>query len=222
MSLGFLVIAVAIFANTLSTQRKLLSPGVYGMSVVGMVTGIAATLMFGTALVTFMTSTTRGPPLGRLVTALWNGVAGRILFRLAGWKLPATAASPVARLESRRGPAAVLAALAPRLKRALGGVSAGIATLEAEALQLDARISRLEVALQEARAGVTPGAETTGEASRSSFAAEAEAALVAARSRRLAIASGLELLRLQLLRFSGGLGVADDVKRALREAAPSD
>jgi hypothetical protein len=69
---------------------------------------------------------------------------------------------------------------------------------------------------------VTPGAEETGEASRSAFATEAEAALSTARSRRQATVGSLEILRLQLLRFKGGLGVAEDVQRALREAARSD
>jgi hypothetical protein len=217
MSLAFLVIAIAIFANTLSTQRKLLSPGVYGMSVVGMVTGIAATLMFGTALVTFMTSSTRGPLLGRLVTDFWSGAAGRFLFLVAGWRLPVAAAAPVTRPEGVRGPAAALAALEPALKRRLNGVASGLSTLDAEATQLDARISRLEVSLQEARAGVTPGSETTGEELRSAFATEAELALAAARLRRQRIASGLETVRLQVLRYKGGLAGADEVQRALRE-----
>ena len=61
--------------------------------------GVAATVMFGTALVTFMTSSLRGPPFGRLVTRLWSGAAGRVLFRIAGMEAartrPSRSPSPV-------------------------------------------------------------------------------------------------------------------------------
>lgn len=217
MSLGFLIVAIATFTNVLGTQRSELSPGVYGMSRVGVVMGIAATLMFGTALVTLMTSSLRGPPLGRLVTRLGSGPAGRLLFRIAGWRLPASASRAVAAPERERGPAAVLAALPSERKRGLGDVSAGIDRLEAESARLDVRMTQLELTLQEARSGVTPGTESTGEATRSAFAAEADAALRTARSRSVAIASGLEAVRMQLLRLKAGLGTAEDVQRALRD-----
>ncbi len=219
MSVGFLFIAVATMVNMLQTQRIEVAPGKYGVSRVGIVTGIGATLMFGTALVTFMTSSLRGPPLGRLVTRLWSGMAGRALFVVAGWRLPARMATQAATADRARGAAAVFAGLEPGVRRRLREVGAGIARLEAESAELGARVTQLELTLQEARSGVTPGTETTGEASRSAFATEAEAALAGARARQQAIASGLESLRMQLLRYKSGLGTAEEVQRSLRDVS---
>ena len=112
--------------------------------------------------------------------------------------------------------------MTPAMRRELADVAAGITKLETESAGLDTRVAQLEQALQESRAGVTPGAEASGEVPRAAFAAEADAALAAARARRQAIAAGLETLRMQLLRFKGGLGGADDVRRALREASRPD
>lgn len=221
-SVAFLVFAVAAFAFALSTQRTLLSPGRYGMSRPGMLMSIAATVMFGTALVTLMTSSLRGPPVGRLVTRLWSGVAGRLLFRIASWKLPTTTLpAAVTGPQRGRGPRAVLLSMTPAMRKELGDVAVGITKLESESAGLDARVAQLEQALQEARAGVTPGAEAAGEVPRAAFAAEADAALTAAKARRQAIATSLEAVRMQLLRISGGLGSADDVRRALGEAIRS-
>ena len=162
------------------------------MSRVGIVMGMAATVMFGTALVTFMTSSLRGPPFARLMTSIVSGAAGRILFHLAGWRLPVATAAVAASLgpERGRGPEAVLDTLEPAVRRGLRDVAAGIAKLTEESDALDTRVAQLELALQESRTGVTPGTETAGEELRSTFVAEAEAALAATRQRRQSIAAG--------------------------------
>jgi len=52
MSLGFLIVAIATFTNVLGTQRRELSPGVYGMSrQIGTAVGVAlmVALLAGTA-----------------------------------------------------------------------------------------------------------------------------------------------------------------------------
>jgi len=160
---------------------------------------------------------TSRPPVGQARDPTRERTRGTVLFRIAGWRLPASASRAVAAPERERGPAAVLAALPSERKRGLGDVSAGIDRLQAESARLDVRMTQLELTLQEARSGVTPGTESTGEATRSAFAAEADAALRTARSRSVAIASGLEAVRMQLLRLKAGLGTAEDVQRALRD-----
>ena len=215
-SLVFLAMSVAIFTQVLSTQRILLSPGRYGMTRVGVVTGVAATLMFGTALVTFMTSTLRQAPLARVMTRLWAGAPGRWLLRLAAWRLPTgpdargvvITATPQDR--SARG---VFDALEAAQRRTLGGVRDSIGRLEREDKALEGRIDRLEQTLRDARTGVTPGADAA--AALEAMTDEVNDALAAARAQRTAIATALERARLQLLRYKGGLGTAEEVRAAL-------
>lgn len=186
------------------------------MSRVGVVTGVAATLMFGTALVTFMTSTLRPAPFARFMTRLWTGAPGRWLLRLAAWRLPT---GPDARdvitsvTPQDRSARAVFDALDAAQRRAIGGVRDGIAQLERDDKVLEGRIDSLEGTLREARAGVTPGADAA--AALESVTSEVSQALATARAQRTAIATSLERVRLQLLRYKGGLGTAEEVRAAL-------
>jgi serine/threonine-protein kinase len=199
--------AVALMAFVTLRMRKEVQPGLYGVTPLGAGLGIVATMVFGVALVTLASSTLRGPPFGRLMTRLWTGAPGRVLFRIAGWRLPVP--TPEERTAERgtvrRGPRTVLDSIEPARRRRLGDVGPALTRLEDEASAIDEQAARLDLALQEARRSVTPGAEDS-DGARASFIADAEAALASAAERRKQVAGQLESIRIELLRVKSGLG----------------
>jgi eukaryotic-like serine/threonine-protein kinase len=211
-----LLVAVAAMTFVLLRLRKEVTPGVYGVGQVGVAIGIVATMVFGVALVTLASSTQRGPPFGRLMTRLWTGSAGRVLFRLAAWRLPVSTSEERTsdRGATRRGPRTVLDSIEPARRRKLGNVASALTRLEAEAAATEEQVTRLEVALQEARRSVTPGTEDD-DGARAAFIGEADAALAAAIGRRQEIARRLESIRIELLRFKSGLGNGERLAQIL-------
>ncbi len=225
--IGFLSLlwALASLVAVIAFMREpdLARPGVYYVSVPGIMLALTAAVAFGLGVTMLASDPLAMNPVLRLQGAFWQGPVGRVVFRLATLGLPGmhdTTPSGSPSGQTTRSvassPSRALAALPKDARRALGDVPARLTTLEAELAALAERDATIAVAMLEAAEGAG-GGETDPDlgAARETVRAELATELERVRQRHRAVASALEHARLELLRLRTGLGNTDAVRRAL-------
>jgi serine/threonine-protein kinase len=196
-------------------------PGAYWITVPGFMISVSAAISLGLGVTLLASDPVQANPFDRLVRALWRGPFGRLVFRLAGYRVPgarelavgSTGAAGPARVTAA-GPATALAALPKALKQGLGDAGQRMANLAAELPVLRLRETELLAAIAEAGEG-TGTATGVVAARREELRQELAANLEATRERQTQISDALELARLELVRLRTGLGSADAVRRSL-------
>jgi len=197
------------------------SEGIFSVTIPGLLTVVAATIMVSLAIVSFVTDPVRAPRLEQLTAWIWRGRGGRALFRLAARGLPEVHASSggaaaAADTQPLTAVASGLFAVLPTpIRRRLDGARKQVTALEREAAELSQRERELEGALAEAAITIS-GDPTLLAERRTAVLAEMEAAKTVAGLRRTAILHQLEAVRLQLVRVRTGLGSAEEVEAELQ------
>ncbi|MEO8030739.1 MAG: serine/threonine-protein kinase [Gemmatimonadota bacterium] len=197
------------------THMRFVKPdGGFRVSRPGIVMISASVAMIALAFVAIMTSPLRGSPIEKLEQLLWSGPFGRLLFRLAAWKLPlnSAAGSMMASTgHTARGPLTALDGLDGIVRKSLSGARAGIERIEQRVEELGRRESELARALREAETVPVAGLAEGVDPRRNAILDElAETRKQTAEQRQLLI-QGLEHIRLQLLRLRTGLGKVEEV-----------
>jgi hypothetical protein len=154
---------------------------------------------------------------GPVWSRFWQGAPGRLLARLASFRLgqravPANRATELAIAMSAE---AVYASFPRELRQSLGDVPEALRLLEAQARHARARIGELDAALLDA--GRQPSRVASGDR-HEALARDLGTARQAAESRLSDVVTALENLRLDLLRLRAGAGSADGITRDVAAA----
>ena len=145
----------------------------------------------------------------------WSGPIGRVLFKVAGWRLKRTAAVSANRpTELALGSAAdaVFHELPKDVRRALGDVPAIIKQLEDRGQRARRHIHDLDRSIAEVGTGRAPAGQ--GDA----LVAELRGTREVAHARVVEIISALETIRLDLLRLRAGAGSVESLTADLAAA----
>lgn len=214
------LVAVLLFMREADPTR----PGVYLVSVPGVVVALSAAVAFGLGVTMLASDPLAMNPTLRLQGAFWRGPAGRLVFRLATVGIPGahdarsgagTATGPTTRATAA-SPGRTLAALPKELRRGLVGVPARLSALEGELATLIERDASLVRALAEATEGARGGDDLPEvAAARDAVCTELAGELERVRLRHREVAARMERARLELLRLRTGLGSTDAVRRTL-------
>jgi serine/threonine-protein kinase len=194
---------VAMFYWIHTTVRRPVPghPGMYSLSLPGVVSAFAAAVAFGLGLALLVSDPLKRTPWLRIQAALWQGPIGRGLFRLYG--IGAAKTSGAVRMPATgAGPRTVLNALPKALRQQLRGAVDQISRLEAELDTLAQRKTALNGALAEVMSG--PGTAVAADV-RDGTAAEIRDHLAGTAARRDAIVTTLEQARIELVRVRAGL-----------------
>lgn len=186
----------------------------------GLVVAFSAAIAFGLGVTMLAADPLKPNPFVRLQGWFWRGPLGRLVFRVAGYRMPGggdlgagASGAAAAHQPGVSGPATVLATLPKPLRQQLGEAGKRIAALDEELPVLRERSAALVTAIAETdSAAASDGAVA---ARREEIRRELAAHLEAVRQREAQIGDALELARLELVRLRTGLGSPDAVRRAL-------
>jgi len=187
----------------------------------GLVIAFSAAIAFGLGVTMLASDPLKPNPFLKLQGLFWRGPLGRLVFRIAGYRMPGggdvglgtTGAAGPARVTGA-GHATALAALPKALRQGLGDAAPRMAKLAEELPALRQRENELVAAIAETGEGAG-SSEGAVAARREELRQELAEHLETTRQRQTQINEALELARLELVRLRTGLGSADAVRRAL-------
>ena len=196
-------------------------PLMWQVTMPGLVIALSAAIAFGLGVTMLASDPLKPNPFLKLQGLFWRGPLGRLVFRIAGYRMPgggdvtlgSTGAAGSARVTGA-GHATALAALPKALRQGLGDAAPRMAKLAEELPALRQRENDLVAAIAEAGEGAGK-AEGAVAARREELRQELAEHLEVTRQRQVQISDALELARLELVRLRTGLGSADAVRRAL-------
>jgi hypothetical protein len=214
LALTFVVSVVTMVAVLSGSVEA--SPGHRTVSAPAMVALLLAMCFLMGSIIFAIATLASAGRIDRRVHRLWTGRIGQALYRLASWRMdhegPASAPSVT------RGAMTLLEALPPEVRRRLAKARPVLERLEQELTRLDQRDRELEAAAADARAGGAPATGTSTDRQQA-LLSDLDQARRQNGERRIAVLTGLENVRLALVRVKGGIGTADDVDRELAQAA---
>jgi hypothetical protein len=205
-------------AFVLRFMRVKTGPQQYMLGRPAVVILFSCAVLAGLAIAMLMMNSARAARVERQLTGIWTGPVGRLLFRVAGWRLgDAGVRGSAADSAATSGPLTLIAALPGGMRRELGGARTKIEALDGAMRALADRQRQLDDALAEAGAA-TPVADSSAQARRAELVQELVQARDDVIAKRARLAGALENVRIQLLRVKSGLGAAADVATELRAA----
>jgi len=208
---GLLSAALLMFAFS---QRTLVRPGTFQVTVPGVVAAFLGVSLGMGALVFAMAGLARRGKMDQRLHRLWSGRLGRFLFRIAGAGDVAGKGSAGSAVLSRAGMAGLLETLPAGARKNLDRFRPDLERLEGEVERLGRRERELDTAMAEARAGAATwsGGESEGQRG---LIRDLETARQAVTERRAKLLAVLEGLRVQLLRVKSGIGPVEAVVQEL-------
>ena len=216
--LASLAYGVFMFAFVFRKMRVRTGPDTFGIGVTAQVLLLSAAIMLGIGLALIMMNSARTTALATFIARLWGGPLGRMLFRLAGWRLAGKSSVVASRsMSTLSGPLSLIAGLPVAPRRALSGARSQIETLEATLTELAGRQRAIDAALADAGAA-TPSSDTAFQARRAELVGDLNRAREETVTKRDRLAAALENVRLQLLRVKSGIGTPEDVTAELLTA----
>ena len=154
--------------------------------------------------------------MDRRLHRLWTGRVGVLLWRIGVRRLRDTVTSPG--MPTRHGPLTLLETIDGESRRRLGKARVTLERLEGEVERLQRREQELNSAATEAKVSSAslPGSHSERQ---QALLADLDQARQQVTTRRLAILTALENVRLALVRVKSRLGSVADVEREIGEAA---
>jgi serine/threonine-protein kinase len=192
------------------------APGSYTVSTPALVALFLGLCLFMICVVFSAATLAASGRFDRRLHGLWTGRVGRLLFRLASWRLSDLAPSAMS-LPPSRGALTLLDALPGDARRRLARARVVLERLEGEIERLERRERELEAVATEARvnAPTLPGGSSDRQRA---LQEDLDRARRETTDRRLAVLGALENVRLSLMRVKGRIGTTEDVERELTEA----
>jgi hypothetical protein len=213
--LGGFVLSIGSMTIAFSGRTARASGG-YTVSRVALIVLFASLCLFMVCVVFTAATLAASGRLDRRMHRLWTGRVGKLLYRLATWRLDqpvvTTASAP-----GSRGALTLLDALPGETRRRLGKARLVLERLEGELERLERRDVELEAAATEARVNAPSLPGATGDRRRA-LQDDLDRARREAAERRVAVLGALENVRLALVRVKSRIGAAEDVERELAEA----
>ena len=199
------------------TFRHQIGPQLYATSRPGVIILASCALSFGIGLALMMMNSSRATGVDKIVGKLWTGAVGRLVFRIAAWRLGTTPNVANSSTNLTAGPSTLVAALPVAMRKSLGNARQQIDQFELALAALGERQRSIEGALGEA-GSATPSPDPAMESRRAELLYDLTRAREEAAAKRERLAGALENVRLQLLRLKSGIGSAADVAQELRAA----
>jgi hypothetical protein len=190
--------------------------GGYTVSSTALIALFAGLCLFMVCVVFSAATVAASGRLDRRMHRLWTGRVGKLLYRVATWRLDepavATASAP-----GSRGALTLLDALPGETRRRLGKTRVLLERLEGELERLERRDAELEAAATEARVNAPSLPGGSGDRQRA-LQEDLDRARQQTGERRLAVLGALENVRLALVRVKSRIGTPEDVERELADA----
>ena len=198
---GFCIAGGAVIATVAGGSPKALLP-------IGMISGYFG--FVGTIVSKKMGRLRKGT--GSFLSRFWGGAPGRVLAKVASYKLGrrAVAANRATELAIAMSAEAIYESFPKETRQSLGDVPGVLRALEAQARAARARVTELDATLVEAQRQSSVSASS---ARKDSLVADLQREREKAESRLSQIVTALENLRLDLLRLHAGAGNAEGITR---------
>jgi serine/threonine-protein kinase len=198
---GFSIAAVAAVATLVGGSPKALVP-------IAVMSGYFGFL--GTIISKKMSRLRKGS--GSMLSRFWSGAPGRLIAKVASYKLGrrAVAANRATELAIAMSAEAIYESFPKETRQSLGDVPGVLRALEAQARAARARVTELDATLVEAQRQSSVSASS---ARKDSLVADLQREREKAESRLSQIVTALENLRLDLLRLHAGAGNAEGITR---------
>ncbi len=208
-ALSIVTMAIAFWGRTEKAT------GGYTVSSRALIALFAGLCLFMVCVVFSAATVAASGRLDRRMHRMWTGRVGKLLYRLATWRLDEPAAT-VASAPGSRGALTLLDTLPGETRRRLGKVRVVLEQLEAEVERLERRNVELEAAATEARVNAPSLPGGSGDRQRA-LQEDLDRARQQTGERRVAVLGALENVRLSLVRVKSGIGTPEDVERELAE-----
>lgn len=211
---GFLLaVLVAVLAVASGTET---APGMHKVSMPALVLVALSGSLAMVFLVLAIAQMAGSGRLDRRLHRIWTGRLGGFLFRLGAWRLPM--AGPVGTTASASISAATLIeTLDPAIRRRLRTARALLSRLDTALAELDTRERELDAALADLKAGNATSGSPTSERQRA-VESELDAARRKVVERRAALLSGVEGVRLSLVRVKSRIGTPEETEQECKAA----
>jgi serine/threonine-protein kinase len=213
--LGGFAISIATMAIAFRGRTEKATGG-YTVSPTALIALFAGLCLFMVCVVFSAATVSASGRLDRRMHRLWTGRVGKLLYRLATWRLDEPAVT-AASAPGSRGALTLLDALPGEARRRLGRTRVLLERLEGELERLERRDVELEAAATEARVNAPSLPGASGDRQRA-LQEDLDRARREGAERRLALLGTLENVRLSLVRVKSRIGTPEDVERELADA----
>jgi hypothetical protein len=191
-------------------MRERIGPNTYVIRLPGTIIWFSCAGMIGLSLALLIMNSSRTTAIDRFLTWVWSGPAGRLGFRLAARGVRASASVAPGGAPSTSAAHAVIDSLPAGMRRELSDARRRIEALERARHASVVRRRSLDAAIAEAGSPTTAGDPALG-GRRADLLGDLTRARDEAIARHDRLAAALENVRLQLLRYRGGVGSQAEV-----------
>jgi serine/threonine-protein kinase len=211
---GFLLaILVTVLAVASGTET---APGLHKVSMPALVLVALSGSLAMVFMVLAIAQLAGSGRLDRRLHRIWTGRLGGFLFRLGAWRLPV--AGPVGTTGSASISAfTLIETLDPAVRRRLRSARSLLSRLDGALADLDTRERELDAALADLKAGTAAAGSATFQRQQS-LESELDTARQRVAERRAALLSGVEGVRLSLVRLKSRIGTAEETERECEAA----